>query len=313
MNGKRSGWWRKAERKASQAAFGGELRRQIVGLLHSGRLGPGDRLPSIRELAEQSGLDHRVVADAYRELADAGLVEVRPARGVFVARNGSEAASGEERADWLAQLLMTAWERRISRSSVLDLVHRCSALRLRCGCVESNEDHMVALTSELETDFSLEPVPLRLQAQTGPNTLPPELLEGVDLVVASMFHAEAARAAGAEANKPVVIVNFNPEFTQRVDRRLRAHPVTTVHVDPAYAIRGREYLSVTLHRDRVRFIDIDELQNHPLDFDAPEVMVTRAARRRLGLEDYHLIPGCSVISPDAARDLCCAIAQLSLG
>ena len=304
-------WWKRAERKANEDAFGDRLRRRIVGMLHSGRLHFGDRLPSIRTLGEQYGVNHRVIADAYRALEDVGLVEIRPKVGVFVAANGKGAASGEEQTVWLTQILFDAWERGMARSSILDLVHRGAERRLRCGCIESNEDHMVALTSELESDFSLHAVPLFVAACEH-STLSPERLDNVDLVVTSMFHIDAARVAAAEANKPMVVATFNPEFTREIDRRLSEHPITTVYVDPEYAIRGREYLAVTPHWELVRFVELDQLQDRPVDLHAGDVMVTRAARRQLGLEEYHLIPDLKVISPEAAQTLCGVIAEISL-
>ena len=252
------------------------------------------------------------MAKTYHSLADAGLIEIRRSGGALVLQTAKDALAPDEGPrDLLAQALFGAWERRIS-SSMLASLSRCTTAGLRCGCVESNDDHMVALTSELEADFSLHPVPVRVSAPRGKDTLAPERIEDVDLVVASMFHVEAARAAAEKANKPMVVATFHPEFTREVDRRLRERPLTAVHVDPEYAARGREYFSVTTHRDHARFVRVDQLQEHAVDLDAEDVMITRAARRQLGLDDYHLIPEPSVLSPDTARDLSRAILEVSL-
>jgi DNA-binding transcriptional regulator YhcF (GntR family) len=61
------------------------LRDRILNALHLGTLRPGDRLPSIRTLWREMGVDHRVVAQAYRSLEAEGLVEVRGRSGVSVA------------------------------------------------------------------------------------------------------------------------------------------------------------------------------------------------------------------------------------
>ena len=306
------GWWAEAQRRAERDAFDTRFRRQILGQLHSGRLTPGDRLPSIRETARQSGVDHRVVAKTYHKLAEAGLIEIRPSGGAFVLQPAGDALVPDEgTTDLLAQALFGAWERRIS-SSMLELLSRWTTAGLRCGCVESNDDHMVALTSELEEDFSLQAVPIRVPSPRGQDALAPERLEEVDLVVASMFHVEAARTAAEQTKKPMVVATFHPEFTREIDRRLRAGPITAVHVDPEYAARGREYFSVTAHHDRAQFVVVDQLQEHAVDLDAENVLITRAARRKLGFDDYHLIPEPPVLSPDTARDLSRAILEVSL-
>jgi DNA-binding transcriptional MocR family regulator len=61
---------------------GGPRGRQIVGqiqrLIERGNLGPGERLPSTRRLAEQLGLHRSTVAAAYQELWALGWLELRP-------------------------------------------------------------------------------------------------------------------------------------------------------------------------------------------------------------------------------------------
>jgi 2-aminoadipate transaminase len=64
------------------------LTQQIVDALtaaiEAGELGPGDRLPPTREVAELAGVNHLTAARAYRKLADAGLVTGRVGAGTFV-------------------------------------------------------------------------------------------------------------------------------------------------------------------------------------------------------------------------------------
>lgn len=60
------------------------VRARILTALHLGRLRPGDRVPSVRRLAEMSGLNHKTVHRAYGLLAEEGLLEVRRGSGTFV-------------------------------------------------------------------------------------------------------------------------------------------------------------------------------------------------------------------------------------
>ncbi|HZU49930.1 MAG TPA: GntR family transcriptional regulator [Mycobacterium sp.] len=63
-----------------------QLRTQLIDEIRTGRLGPGTRLPTVRELAGQLHLAVNTVARAYRELEAAGIVETRGRFGTFVAR-----------------------------------------------------------------------------------------------------------------------------------------------------------------------------------------------------------------------------------
>jgi DNA-binding transcriptional regulator YhcF (GntR family) len=62
-----------------------QVRAQLAGLIGSGRLLPGERLPTVRALAADLGLAVNTVARAYKELEAAGLVETRRRAGTVVA------------------------------------------------------------------------------------------------------------------------------------------------------------------------------------------------------------------------------------
>ena len=61
-----------------------QLRRQLAELVVSGVLGPGERLPPLRQLASDLGLAVGTVARTYRELETAGLVRSRRGGGTRV-------------------------------------------------------------------------------------------------------------------------------------------------------------------------------------------------------------------------------------
>jgi GntR family transcriptional regulator, transcriptional repressor for pyruvate dehydrogenase complex len=69
-----------------------QIVQQIQDAIRSGRLGPGDRLPPERELAERFGVSRVTVRDALRSLEVLGLVKIRvgAAGGAFVTSPGSE-------------------------------------------------------------------------------------------------------------------------------------------------------------------------------------------------------------------------------
>jgi 2-aminoadipate transaminase len=68
-----------------------EIARQIRAAIDSGELEAGERLPPIRGLAEQLGLNRDTVALAYESLSADGLLESVVGRGTFV--RGTEAAA----------------------------------------------------------------------------------------------------------------------------------------------------------------------------------------------------------------------------
>jgi GntR family transcriptional regulator len=64
------------------------LRAELV----SGNFKPGEKLPTVRMLAIKLGVHHNTVAEAYRQLANEGWLELKRHRGATVRRRDQPAA-----------------------------------------------------------------------------------------------------------------------------------------------------------------------------------------------------------------------------
>ncbi|MFD9062998.1 GntR family transcriptional regulator [Kitasatospora purpeofusca] len=64
-----------------------QIVQQTKQALRLGVLQPGDKLPTAREVVEQTAINPNTVLKAYRELEREGLVEPRPGLGTFVRRS----------------------------------------------------------------------------------------------------------------------------------------------------------------------------------------------------------------------------------
>jgi GntR family transcriptional regulator len=63
-----------------------QLVDQIEYGVATGLLKPGDRLPTVRELAAELVVNVNTVARAYRDMEQSGLIETSPGRGSFIAQ-----------------------------------------------------------------------------------------------------------------------------------------------------------------------------------------------------------------------------------
>jgi GntR family transcriptional regulator len=93
--------------------------RQIVeaflDAVAAGELRPGDRLPSVRDLAVTAMVNPNTAAKAYRDLGFLGVADARNGSGVFVAPGATEVA------------------RAARRTATLDAFRRAAAEAVRAG------------------------------------------------------------------------------------------------------------------------------------------------------------------------------------
>jgi DNA-binding LacI/PurR family transcriptional regulator len=73
-------------------------------------LGPGDRMPSIRELIGQTGLAHHTVVKALTELEVEGYVDLLPGKGAFVSRRARSEHHGVEQGTGTVVLATPEWD-----------------------------------------------------------------------------------------------------------------------------------------------------------------------------------------------------------
>lgn len=298
------------------------LRDRILSELHLGRLHAGDQLPSIRELAGRIGASQRAVAQVYRILEAEGLVEIRGRSGVYAApqdRFGGELLA--ETAQWLAETLTDAWKRRIRVSDFPELVRRCTAtVRLHCACIESNKDHLTSICTEAGDDFGLEVHPVDLDALLKAKEgqvinvarLPPEV-RSADLLLTTAFHAGVIRPIAMLFEKPLLVIQVHPDLVDAIEDHLRTGPLTFVIADPRFGERMRILHGNVGGEDRIRIVLADDV-NAVAGLDRSEpVLLTRAARKRLGDIDLPLIaPHSPSFSAESARELMELIIRLNM-
>lgn len=285
------------------------LRRRIVADVHLGRLKPGDRLPSLRTIGNELGVSIRAAARAYAELQREGLVTVRGRSGIYLVLPQVVDISLEPPFDWYADMLKDAWAHRISLVDIADVLGQMVANPLTVACVESTEDHMEAFCRELAEDFSVETISVTITpdgARVGDRDMSLyEALSNVDIVVTTAFHAAEVHEAADALEKPVVIVSINEMLLDAMECALEEGPVTIIAQDPAFIGRFRESLIERFScNGDLRVVTVDEFEKKPDVADGTTTLLTRAARKRLNEEVYHLFPPpIRFMSAHAARKL----------
>lgn len=94
-----------------------QIQSQIRNFIQAGVLKPGDKLPSVRQLARDNGINPNTVARAYAQLEERGYVHNIPKKGVYVAEKGER---NEDRNKELMETLQRLKEEGISLRQLLD-------------------------------------------------------------------------------------------------------------------------------------------------------------------------------------------------
>lgn len=256
------------------------LRSHVVGQIHRQALRAGDRLPSIRELADQWGVHGRLVRAAYEKLQREGLVELRSRSGVYVGGSPAEVIPADpEIGDWLVNVLMQGrgwgvppveWPERLSRY--------LQSRRLRAACAESNEDQITWLVHESQLDYGLDAFGVDLDGLDRHDLA--RHIRAADMVISTAFHGEMLESVARAERKPIVLLRLAADFVDSVTTALRRDCLYFVVGDRRFA-------------DRLPIIygDVEGGRNlHPLVAGEDDlavippgaaVYVTRAAEMRL--------------------------------
>ncbi|QHQ61174.1 GntR family transcriptional regulator [Anaerocolumna sedimenticola] len=108
----------------SEEAFYIQLRNQIIFGIANAELRVGDNLPSVRELAEDIGINMHTVNKAYTMLKQEGYVKLDRRKGTVVAINADKFKAMEELSCDLRVILAKAICKNISCEEIHGLVNK---------------------------------------------------------------------------------------------------------------------------------------------------------------------------------------------
>jgi GntR family transcriptional regulator len=90
--------------RGSSTPISRQIAEQIAALCAAGSLQAGERLPSVRQLAQQLTVNQNTVLRVYERLAGEGLLEMRHGEGTFVAGNATRRRFEKQRRQFIDEL-----------------------------------------------------------------------------------------------------------------------------------------------------------------------------------------------------------------
>lgn len=144
------------------------LRERIVSGIYFGLWRPGERLPSIREVAEAENVDRKTAAAAYRRLEREGLVRVHPRSGVYLrAQRPPEASTPLERLyrRWLDNTYARASALGLRTDTILHLINSVAEIeRILIPVVEQDWPQAETIAAELRERAGVNAAPIPLNS-----------------------------------------------------------------------------------------------------------------------------------------------------
>lgn len=108
-----------------------QIENHVQFAISSGKLKPGDQLPSVRELSERLSVNPNTVAKAYRDLEVMGLLFTRRGMGVFINKGVENKCREECRKRIIGRLHEVVAESKASgmnKKEILDIIEKSYAL-----------------------------------------------------------------------------------------------------------------------------------------------------------------------------------------
>ncbi len=208
-----------ARQQAAGSMIVDQLRDRIVSGLYLGRWAPGERLPSIRDVADAENVDRKTAAAAYRRLQMEGLVRVRPRSGVYLRGSEPERTGGPlERLHrrWLENAYEGARAIGLDTSTMLKLIQAVALIeKQRIPVLEHDGAQAEAIALEIAERLGVNAVPVQLQ-DVDPSD--PLIATAPFLVTTPYQGANVRRIAGS---RQVVEVSCAREVVEELSGSMR--------------------------------------------------------------------------------------------
>lgn len=200
-----------------------QARSQLLTALHTGRLGAGDRLPSVRQVAQRNGINLKTAYSIYQRLGAEGYVTLRVGAGAYVAdidQSDLEEAYCHSMFKLVKSNLAEAERLKVGPREYLRLVRRLvkksRSRTARVAVVECNEEQINLFAHEISSRTGLAVSPLLLSLLKSSDPHAAGEIAGADYVATTHFHFREVKALTARCGKPLVQLRLNPAFVPSI-------------------------------------------------------------------------------------------------
>lgn len=203
-------------------SFYDQIKGQLLSAIYCGKITEGDRLPSIRELAEDLEVNYKTVRKIYLRLVEEQYLEMAQGSGAFLKKRPGEAAYEQMRRRAIIRLFREVSEKSrnlgLSPQKFLRLFESYTTganLKMLRLAVVDHEEEAFIFSKELAVRLGAEVISLPLEkTEEFPRT--EREVEDVDYLLTTSWHLDQVREYGRQVQKPVLELKPSHEIYKEI-------------------------------------------------------------------------------------------------
>jgi GntR family transcriptional regulator len=205
---------------------------QLLTALHMGKVGAGDRLPSVRQIASRNSINLKTAFAIYQRLQEEGYITLRTGSGAYVSEIDQadlEQAYSLSLLQLIKSNLAEAERLRVSPRSYMKLVqsfiNRSPLKSVRVAVIECNEEQVGLFAHEISSKIGITVYPLLLSQLESPDRRTVRELSKIDYFATTHFHFKQVNSLTAKYQKKLLQLRLNPAFVPAIVEAARRGPV----------------------------------------------------------------------------------------
>jgi GntR family transcriptional regulator len=211
-----------------------QIKGQLLSAIYCGKIKEGERLPSIRELSDDLGVNYKTVRRIYLRLAEEGYLELLRGSGAFLKKRPGEDTYEQMRRRAVFKLLSEVAEKARNLGLTTQQFARLfdgfttgtNLRKLKLAVVDHEEEAFI-FSRELEMRVGADVVPVALDADSGGITE----AQDVDYLLTTSWHMDEVRALAESLGKPVLEIKPSHQIYTEVLAAARDQNIAVVIKD----------------------------------------------------------------------------------
>jgi GntR family transcriptional regulator len=220
--------------KEVSLSFYDQIKGQLLSAIYCGKIKEGDRLPSIRELSEDLGVNYKTVRRIYLGLADEGYLEMLRGSGAFLRKRSDENTYEQMRRKAVFKLLNEVTEKARSLGLTPEQFARlfeglttgANLRKIKLAVVDHEEEAFI-FSRELKMRLGADVISLALDA--GSEAL--SEAKEVDYLLTTSWHMEEVRELAESIGKPVLEIKPSHQIYTEILAAARDRNIAVVIQD----------------------------------------------------------------------------------